>query len=135
MRFLKDQCINNLPTRHFMLSKQSANSAFYTSTARSKYINRGKPKPPSASVTKSSFSLVHCQLCDKEGHLAKRCWTFLNLKKKQYANLAEAFAACSILASPDPAWYPDSGHMTNDPEGVDIPAVYSGNERVMVGNG
>jgi len=25
--------------------------------------------------------------------------------------------------------------MTNDPEGVDIPAVYSGNERVMVGNG
>jgi len=70
--------------------------------------------------------------------LAKRCWTFLNLKKKQYANLAEAFAACSISASPDPAWYPDSratSHMTNDPEGVDIPAVYFGNERVMVGNG
>ena len=25
--------------------------------------------------------------------------------------------------------------MTNDPEGVDVPVVYSGNERVMVGNG
>lgn len=25
--------------------------------------------------------------------------------------------------------------MTHDPEGVDVPAVYSGNERVMVGNG
>ena len=50
--------------------QQSANSAFYaqqrhSSTTRSKYINRGKPKPPSASVTKSSFSPVHCQLCDK----------------------------------------------------------------------
>jgi hypothetical protein len=70
--------------------------------------------------------------------LAKRYWTFLNLKKKQSANLAEAFAACSIPTSPDPTWYPDSGatsHMTNDLEGVDIPAVYSGNERVMVVNG
>jgi len=28
-----------------------------------------------------------------------------------------------------------TSHMTNDPEGVDIPVVYSGNERVMVGNG
>jgi hypothetical protein len=25
--------------------------------------------------------------------------------------------------------------MTNDPEGVDVPVVYSGNERVMNGNG
>ena len=25
--------------------------------------------------------------------------------------------------------------MTNDPEGVDVPAIYSGNEQVMVGNG
>jgi len=70
--------------------------------------------------------------------LAKRYWTFLNLKKKQSANLAEAFAACSTPASIDSAWYSDSGatsHMINDPEGVDIPAVYSANERVMVGNG
>ena len=70
--------------------------------------------------------------------MAKRCWTFLNLKKKQFANLAEAFTACSIPDSNDSAWYPDSGttsHLTNDPEGVDVPAVYSGNEQVMVGNG
>ena len=70
--------------------------------------------------------------------MAKRCWTYLNLKKKQSANLAEAFSACSLPASSDSAWYPDSGatsHMTNDPEGVDTPSLYSGNERVMVGNG
>ncbi|RVW97500.1 hypothetical protein CK203_026198 [Vitis vinifera] len=59
-------------------------------------------------------------------------------KKKQFANLAEAFTACSIPDSNDSAWYPDSGatsHLTNDPEGVDVPTVYSGNEQVMVGNG
>ena len=70
--------------------------------------------------------------------MAKRCWTFLNLKKKQFANLAEAFTACSIPDSNDSAWYPDSGatsHLTNDPEGVDVPTVYSGNEQVMVGKG
>ncbi|GFS35858.1 hypothetical protein Acr_00g0042540 [Actinidia rufa] len=54
------------------------------------------------------------------------------------ANLAEAFAARSILDSNNSDWYPDSSatsHMTHDPEGVDVPVVYSGNERVMVGNG
>ncbi|KAL6334726.1 hypothetical protein AAG906_021385 [Vitis piasezkii] len=71
------------------------------------------------------------------GHLAKRCWNF-KLKKKQSANLAEAFSDCSIQDFNDSEWFPDSGatsHMTSDTEGVDQPAVYSGNERVMVGNG
>jgi len=43
--------------------QQSTNSAFYAqhhSSTRSKSINRGKPKAPSASATKSSFSLVYC---------------------------------------------------------------------------
>ena len=70
--------------------------------------------------------------------MAKRCWNFLKLKKKQSANLAEAFSACSIQDFNDSEWFPDSGatsHMTSDTEGVDQPTVYSGNERVMVGNG
>jgi hypothetical protein len=43
----------------------------------------------------STFS-GYCQLCDKEGQLAKHCWNFLKLKKKQSTNLDEAFSACSI---------------------------------------
>ncbi|GFZ05452.1 hypothetical protein Acr_17g0010240 [Actinidia rufa] len=125
------------------VSQQSTTLAFYaqqnSSSTRLKNTKKGKPKPFSTSASKSSTSSpIYCQLCDKEGHLAKRCWTFLNLKKKQSANLAEAFAACLISDSNDSNWYPDSGatsHMTHDPEGVDVPAIYSGNERVMVGNG
>ncbi|WJZ99292.1 hypothetical protein VitviT2T_017748 [Vitis vinifera] len=122
--------------------QQSINLAFYAqrnNSTRLKNTKSGKPKHSIASASKSSpSSLVSCQICDKEGHMAKRCWTFLNLKKKQFANLAEAFTACSIPDSNDSAWYPDSGatsHLTNDPEGVDVPTVYSGNEQVMVGNG
>ncbi|RVX04761.1 Retrovirus-related Pol polyprotein from transposon RE1 [Vitis vinifera] len=100
---------------------------------------RGRTSPtPFANSKSSSNSSVRCQLCDKEGHLAKRCWNFLKLKKKQSANLAEAFSAYSIQDFNDSEWFPDSGatsHMTSDTEGVDQPTVYSGNERVMVGNG
>ncbi|WKA07359.1 hypothetical protein VitviT2T_025199 [Vitis vinifera] len=122
--------------------QQSINSAFYTqrnNSTRPKSTKSGKPKPSTASASKSSPSFpVYCQICDKEGHLAKQCWMFLNLKKKQSTNLAEAFAACSIPDSNDSEWYPDSSatsHLTNDLECVDVPVVDFGNERVMVGNG
>ena len=124
------------------LYQQSINSAFYTqwnNSTRPKSTKSSKPKPSTASTSKSSpSSLVYCQICDKEGYLAKRYWTFLNLKKKQSANLAEAFAACSIPDSNDSEWYLDFGatpHLTNDPDGVDVPTIYSGNEWVMVSNG
>ena len=62
----------------------------------------------------------------------------MKLKKKQSANIAEAFLACSIHDLNEIEWFPDSGatsHMTSDTEVVDQPALYFGNERVMVGNG
>ncbi|KAL6325439.1 hypothetical protein AAG906_023284 [Vitis piasezkii] len=102
---------------------------------------KGKNQPPtssSSSANSKSSSTVHYQLCDKDGHLAKCCWSFLKLKKKQSANIAEAFSSCSIQDLNDSEWFPDSGatsHMTSDTEVVDQPALYSGNERVMVGNG
>ncbi|CAK9133598.1 unnamed protein product [Ilex paraguariensis] len=88
-----------------LVYQQSTNSAFYAqwnSSTRPKNTKKGKPKPSFDFASKSSnSSLVYCQLCDKEGHLAKHCWTFLNLKKKQSTNLDEAFAACSIPDSND----------------------------------
>ena len=62
----------------------------------------------------------------------------MKLKKKQSANIAEAFLACSIHDLNEIEWFPDSGatsHMTRDTEVVDQPALYFGNECVMVGNG
>ncbi|RVX04648.1 Retrovirus-related Pol polyprotein from transposon RE1 [Vitis vinifera] len=87
--------------------QQSINSGFYAqrnNSTRPKSTKSGKPKPSTASASKSSPS-------------------------------SPAFATYSIPDSNDFEWYPDSGatsHLTNDPEGVDVPVVYSGNERVMV---
>ncbi|KAL6320943.1 hypothetical protein AAG906_010752 [Vitis piasezkii] len=71
--------------------QQSINSAFYAqrnNSTRPKSTKSRKPKPSTASASKSfPSSPVYCQICDKEGHLAKQCWTFLNLKKKQSLTL------------------------------------------------
>jgi hypothetical protein len=77
-------------------------------------------------------------LCDKEGHLAKRCWNFLKLKKKQSTNIAEAFSVCIVQDFNNHEWFLDSGatsHITNNPDNLDVSTVYAGNERVLVGNG
>ena len=124
------------------ISHSSSNSAYYVQqTSKSVGAKKWKNRPltsSSSSANSKSSSTIHSQLCDKDGHLAKRCWSFLKLKKKQSANIAEAFSACSIQDLNDSEWFPDSGamsHMTSDTEVVDQPTLYSSNERVMVGNG
>jgi hypothetical protein len=77
-------------------------------------------------------------LCDKEGHLAKRCWNFLKLKKKQSTNIAETFSVCTVQDFNNHEWFLDSGatsHITNNPDNLDVSTVYTNNERVLVGNG
>ena len=107
------------------------------SVGAKKWKNGPPPSSRSFAHSKSS-STVHCQLCDNDGHRAKRCWSFLKLKKKQSANIAEVFSTYSIQDLNDSEWFLDSGatfHMTSDTEVVDQPTLYSSNERVMVGNG
>ena len=57
--------------------QQSINLGFYAqrnNSTRPKSTKSGKPKPSTASASKSSPSSPdYCQICDKEGHLAKRC--------------------------------------------------------------
>ncbi|RVW30074.1 Retrovirus-related Pol polyprotein from transposon RE1 [Vitis vinifera] len=124
------------------VSHSSSNSAYYVQqtskfVGAKKWKNRPPPSSSSSAHLKSS-STIHCQLCDNNGYLAKCCWSFLKLKKKQSANIVEAFSTCSIQDLNDSEWFLDSGatfHMTSDTEVVDQLALYSGNERVMVGNG
>ena len=97
------------------VSHSSSNFAYFvqqtSKVAGHKQVkHRSSASPtPFANSKSSSNSSVHCQLCDKEGHSAKRCWTFLKLNKKQSAKLAEAFSACSIQDFNDSEWFPDSG--------------------------
>ena len=77
-------------------------------------------------------------MCDKKGHLAKRCWSFLKLKKKQSANIAETFSACTVQDFNNPEWFLDSGatsHITNNLDNLDVSIIYTSNKRVLIGNG
>jgi len=70
--------------------------------------------------------------------LAKRCWSFLKLKKKQSANIAETFSACTVQDFNNPEWFLDSGatsHITNNLDNLDVSIIYTSNERVLIGNG
>jgi len=126
------------------VSHSPSNSVYYTQqTSRRSEPKRGKSRfsttsTYSGSVKPPSNTAVYCQLCDKEGHLAKRYWNFLKLKKKQSANIAEAFSACTVQDFNNHEWFPDSGatsHITNNSENLDVSTVYTGNERVLIGNG
>ncbi|RVX21299.1 hypothetical protein CK203_001737 [Vitis vinifera] len=73
------------------VSHSYSNSAYFvqqtSKVAGHKQVkHRSSASPiPFANSKSSSNSSVRCQLCNKEGHLAKRCWNFLKLKKKQSA--------------------------------------------------
>ncbi|KAF8391041.1 hypothetical protein HHK36_023341 [Tetracentron sinense] len=64
-----------------------------------------------------SGSLPTCQICEKRGHVALKCWYRFN---QSFApdDVPQALAAMTISDSQDHAWYPDTGastHMTGDP--------------------
>ena len=108
------------------ISHSSSNSTYYVQhTSKSVGAKKWKNWPPSSSSSSTnskSSSTVHCQLWDKNGHLAKRYWSFLKLKKKESSNIVEAFSAYSIQDLNDTEWFPDSGatsHMISDTEVVD----------------
>ena len=126
------------------VSHSPSTSVYYTQqTSRRSKPKRGKPRffttsTYSGSVKPSSNTAVYCQLCDKEGHLAKCCWNFLKFKKKQSANIAKAFSACTIQDFNNQEWFLDFGatsHITNNSDNLDVSTIYTGNERVLVGNG
>lgn len=108
------------------------------------YSNRGDTEPQV------------CQLCDRVGHVASRCYhrfdiTFQRPQQNSRANYSRPsngsqqlvfVAQSSYNASPstvnDPAWYVDSGatnHITADLNNLALRTDYKGKEKFLVGNG
>ena len=60
------------------------------------------------------------------------------MKKAKAEGLIEAFVATTLDDNQDNEWYTDTGatsHMTNDVTALDKSVPYTGNQRVVVGNG
>jgi hypothetical protein len=78
-----------------------------------------------------------CQLCNKVGHTAARCYHRFD-HAYQVSSPPAAFLTVN-QPSPDINWYPDTAsthHLTNDLTNLNITAdEYTGNEQIRVGNG
>jgi hypothetical protein len=90
------------------------------------------------STSASSFSnRPMCQLCNRVGHTATRCYHRFDHAYKVSSPPA-AFLTVN-QSSPDINWYPDTAythHLTNDLTNLNITAnEYTGNEQIRVGNG
>jgi hypothetical protein len=96
---------------------------------------RGRGGPPRAGG-RGSISRPTCQICEKEGHTALRCWYRMD-DSYQEANPSAALASTSSYKV-DANWYTDTGatdHITSDLDRLTVREQYTGGEQVQVGNG
>jgi histone deacetylase 1/2 len=76
-----------------------------------------------------------CQICNKVGHSAIRCYQRYN---HAYSDDEPSANHAATSYNVDPAWYMDTGatdHITSDLDRLAARDAYNGNERVHIGNG
>lgn len=82
---------------------------------------------------------IRCQICRGVRHYATFCDQRYDGAPATSANLAEFFTtSCNIVAPVQSNWYLDTGasaHMTPSSSSLDSIEPYSGNNKVLVGNG
>ena len=82
-----------------------------------------------------------CQVCDKPGHFAKKCYhrfdvTYRDNSTKS-SNPQGLMATTSSVSASD--WHPDTGathHLTNNMDNLNLQSEdYTGSDHILVGNG
>jgi hypothetical protein len=101
------------------------------------YRGRGRG-PPSRGGGRGSGSSSRptCQICEKEGHTARRCW--YRMDESYDDDHPSANVASKHSYKVDTDWFPDTGatdHITSDLDRLAIRERYHGDDQVQVGNG
>lgn len=97
---------------------------------------RGRAPPSSGRGVPSTRPRVRCQICDKEGHSAIRCWYRMDDAYNEEPPSAAVAATSSYQL--DPRWYNDTGamdHITSDLDRLTMRENYNGGDTVQVSNG
>ncbi|KAG8084596.1 hypothetical protein GUJ93_ZPchr0010g7974 [Zizania palustris] len=98
--------------------------------------SRGRGAPPSRGGGRGNTPRPTCQICEKEGHTALRCWYRMDESYQEEAPSANVASTSSYKI--DANWYPDTGatdHITSDLDRLAIRERYNGGDQVQVGNG
>uniref|UniRef100_A0A2N9G158 Reverse transcriptase Ty1/copia-type domain-containing protein n=1 Tax=Fagus sylvatica TaxID=28930 RepID=A0A2N9G158_FAGSY len=95
---------------------------------------------PTNNNQQSQRTPTQCQICDRFGHLASKCWYRYDYSHNTNENLSQALVSTTLSDTQynDPNWYTDTGatsHMTYDKGKLPHPSVYCGYNHVIVGNG
>uniref|UniRef100_A0A2N9HWT0 Reverse transcriptase Ty1/copia-type domain-containing protein n=1 Tax=Fagus sylvatica TaxID=28930 RepID=A0A2N9HWT0_FAGSY len=83
---------------------------------------------------------IQCQICDRFGHPASKCWYRYDYSHESTNNLSQALVSTTLsdTQDQDPTWYTDTGatsHMTYDKGNLQHSSLYNGYNHVVVGNG
>uniref|UniRef100_A0A2N9F269 Reverse transcriptase Ty1/copia-type domain-containing protein n=1 Tax=Fagus sylvatica TaxID=28930 RepID=A0A2N9F269_FAGSY len=83
---------------------------------------------------------IQCQICDRFGHPASKCWYRYDYSHESTNNLSQALVSTTLsdTQDQDPTWYTDTGatsHMTYDKGNLQHSSLYNGYNHVIVGNG
>ncbi|XP_010496781.1 PREDICTED: uncharacterized protein LOC104773814 [Camelina sativa] len=105
------------------------------------YSTKGRGFPQQiSSHNNGTEAKVVCQICNKQGHPAIKCWYRFD-SSYQYEDVPQALAALRITDVTDHGgteWVTDSGatvHVTNSPHNLQRAQAYAGSDSVMIGDG
>ena len=131
------------PTIH-VATRQFSSSSY---KGRNQYRGRGRNYRDVSFYTGSNGrntfhrDTMICQVCDKPGHSAKKCYHRFDVTYHDNAaksnNLQGLMATTSSVSATD--WHPDTGathHLTNNMANLNLRSEdYAGSDQVLVGNG
>jgi hypothetical protein len=130
-----------LPTTHFSAWAPMPRGRGSSFGGRNSYGGRGSPSNGHGygsyfSQDLASPSRPICQLCEKIGHIAPRCYQRPN--PTLAAPNPQAYFSSPSLPSKE-NWYPDTGathHITNDLQNLNLSLEeYTGQDQIHIGNG
>jgi len=105
---------------------------------RNNYTTKGRgfPQQISSGSPSDSGTRPTCQICNKYGHSAYKCWKRFD-HAFQSEDFSKAFAAMRVSDQKSNPWVTDSGatsHITNSTSQLQSAQPYSGEDSVIVGN-
>ncbi|XP_011038119.1 PREDICTED: uncharacterized protein LOC105135102 [Populus euphratica] len=117
--------------RHYHNNKVSSNNRGYQSFSNSNHGYQGAYQPPRKHPGQGYKGFY--QLCDQQGHSAKRC-----PRVRPFTSTSPTTNYTTTASSKSPNWLLDSAashHVTDDLTNLSLTSAYEGSDAIVIGDG